>query len=141
LSFYLDASAIVPNLVEEAGSEAVRAFVARCEPDVVVSALATLETSSALSRLARMGSITTDGAISRLIRFDAWRAPYSVSPPFGAAEFELADALVRRFELGLRGPDALHLAACLRGGHTLATLDRRLADAAAALGVATTVPT
>jgi predicted nucleic acid-binding protein len=140
LSFYLDASVVVPNLVEEAGSEIVRAFIAQREPDLVVSALVALETSSALSRLARMGLIATDTAHRSLMRFDTWRAPYAGSHVFGPADFELADACVRRFELGLRGPDALHAAMCLRLGHTLVTLDRRLTVAASGLGVETATP-
>jgi predicted nucleic acid-binding protein len=42
---------------------------------------------------------------------------------------------VRRFELMLRAPDALHAAACKRAGHRLVTLDKRLAAAAKDLGV------
>ncbi len=39
--------------------------------------------------------------------------------------------------MGLRAGDALHLAICANQGATLCTLDRRLIDAATALGVAT----
>ena len=44
-----------------------------------------------------------------------------------------------RHELGLRVGDALHLAVCADHGATLCTLDRRLAEAAPALGVRTTL--
>ena len=40
------------------------------------------------------------------------------------------------FDLGLRAPDALHAAICRRTGDRMVTLDRRLAAAAATLGVA-----
>jgi predicted nucleic acid-binding protein len=43
---------------------------------------------------------------------------------------------VRRFALGLRTPDALHLAICRRLDLPLLTFDRRQAAAAAALGIA-----
>ena len=51
-----------------------------------------------------------------------------------------AGALVRRFDLKLRAPDALHLAACERLAMTLVTLDRGLAASAAALTVPVIVP-
>ena len=43
---------------------------------------------------------------------------------------------VRRFDLALRAPDALHLAIARRLDATLVTLDRRLAAAAGELGIA-----
>lgn len=49
----------------------------------------------------------------------------------------LATVFVRRFDLKLRAPDALHAAACRRDDHLLVTLDKRLAAAALELGVRT----
>ena len=43
---------------------------------------------------------------------------------------------VRRFDLALRAPDALHLAVARRLDATLVTLDRRLTAAARELGIA-----
>ena len=57
-----------------------------------------------------------------------------------AADVRLADAYVRRFDLGLRTPDALHLAIARRLDATLVTLDPRLAIAARELGVAVEEP-
>jgi predicted nucleic acid-binding protein len=53
-----------------------------------------------------------------------------------AADARLVYVYVRRFDLGLRAPDALHLAITRRLDATLVTLDRRLAAAANQLGVA-----
>jgi uncharacterized protein len=53
----------------------------------------------------------------------------------------LANTYVRRFKLKLRAPDALHAAICRRLELQLATLDRRLAAAARALGINVVVPT
>lgn len=49
--------------------------------------------------------------------------------------FEIAAEFVTRQELGLRAGDALHLAIARDSGHTLATLDTRMASAAPLLGV------
>ncbi len=56
------------------------------------------------------------------------------------ATSERAGRLLERFELGLRAGDALHLAIAQRLGTPLVTLDRRLATAAAAVGLEVIVP-
>jgi uncharacterized protein len=53
-----------------------------------------------------------------------------------AVDVRLAGIYVRRFDLGLRAPDAVHIAIARRLDATLVTLDRRLAAAARELGVA-----
>ena len=57
------------------------------------------------------------------------------------SDIRLAAAYVRRFDLALRAPDALHLAVAGRLDVPLGTLDRRLATAARELGVAVEEPT
>jgi predicted nucleic acid-binding protein len=52
-----------------------------------------------------------------------------------AVDLRHATQFVRRFDLMLRAPDALHAAVCQRLGPTLVTFDQRLARAAAALGI------
>jgi hypothetical protein len=47
---------------------------------------------------------------------------------------------VRRFDLLLRAPDALHAAICRRLDLTLVTLDQRLAKAAREVGIEVNVP-
>ena len=50
-----------------------------------------------------------------------------------------AARITDQYRLGLRAGDALHLAICTDHGATLCTLDRRLGEAGAALGVKTMV--
>ncbi len=52
-----------------------------------------------------------------------------------SADMRVASTFVRRFELGLRAPDALHVAVCHRLGLPLFTFDERQAAAAERLGV------
>jgi hypothetical protein len=138
VTLYLDASVVVPTLIAEATSPEVdRFFLAPAEP-LMVGEFAAAETASAISRLVRMNLVTEVVATERLAKFDSWRSTSTSEFAFQPADFLLASMLVRRFELGLRAPDALHLAACRRGDHTLVTLDRRLAGAAEALGVRVT---
>ncbi len=138
MSLYLDASVVVPTLVQEGATAGVAAFLAAAVEPLIVSELAAIETASALSRLVRADKLASQDAATRLEEFDNWRADVSEEHDLAAADARLANAFVRRFELGLRAPDALHVAACRRGDHTLVTLDQRMAAAAEALGVRVT---
>ena len=85
----------------------------------------------------------SNGLDSPLSAFDANVGNFEMSPSTSIAtvaamapsDVEVADLYVRRFDLMLRMPDALHIAICRRERHVLATLDRRMAEAARALGV------
>ena len=135
MSAYLDASAILPILIEEPGSPLVDRFIAETDEALVVSEFAAAEVASALSRLVRTGLLDAADATARLADFDAWRASATVDLDLQASDIRLAHIFVRRFDLMLRAPDALHAAICRRGDLTLVTLDRRLATAAAELGI------
>lgn len=137
MSAYLDASVILPTLIEEAGSAAVDRFMDELDDDLIVSEFAAAEVASALSRLVRTGLLDSEDASRRLSDFDAWRAAAARDLDLQAADVRLANVFVRRFDLMLRAPDALHAAACRREDHLLVTLDKRLAAAALELGVRT----
>jgi predicted nucleic acid-binding protein len=140
MSLYLDASAIIPTVVEDRFTEAVAAFLVNRGEDLVISDFGAAEVASALSRLVRMGELTATEAAQRLADFDAWRAGETDNAEMDAHDCRLANTYVRRFDLKLRAPDALHAAICRRLGLQLATLDRRLAAAARELGIAVAVP-
>lgn len=135
MSIYLDASLVIPTLVKEDASDTVEAYL-KSRPDRVISDFAAAEVASGLSRLFRMGLLTAAAASARLADFEAWRAATSSPVEVHAADVRLAYAYIRRFDLMLRAPDALHLAIARRIDATLATFDRRLARAAGELGVA-----
>jgi predicted nucleic acid-binding protein len=140
LNFYLDASAILPIMIDEPESVAVNAFVRSCDGVLVVGDFAAAEVASAFSRLVRMGTLPVDKADARLRDFDAWRAAATESVDLQASDARLANMFVRRFDLKLRAPNALHAAICRRTGDALVTLDRHLARAATGLGVGVAVP-
>jgi hypothetical protein len=62
--------------------------------------------------------------------------PIDIQP----SDARLANTYVRRFDLLLRAPDALHAAICRRLDLTLVTLDQRLAKAAREVGIEVNVP-
>ncbi len=139
MTAYLDASAILPILIEEAASATVDRFVAQNTGPLVVSEFAAAEVASALSRLVLTGILQREDAAARLADFDVWRASATDDLDLKAADVRLANLFVRRFDLMLRAPDALHAAACRRADLVLVTLDKRLATAAEKLGVRTTL--
>src|SRR6266446_5559455 len=116
MSIYLDTSVLIPTLVEEPVSGAVEAYL-KTRPERLISDFAAAEVASGLSRLVRTSLLTA-------------AAPAELN----SADARLAYTYVRRFELMLRAPDALHLAIARRIDATLVTLDRRLARAARELG-------
>ena len=133
MSVYLDTSVLVPLFIQEAGTSAARAGVAA--QAVMVSEFAMTEFSAAVARRARMGEISAEQALAIFADCDAWVTRTTQVIPLEAHDVAAATALVRRLELGLRAPDALHLAICERLGATLFTFDAKMMAAAQALGI------
>ena len=139
MSLYLDASVVLPTLVPEAGSAKVDALLAGSTSIPWISEFAAAEVASTLSRLVRMHRLQARLADQRLREFDAWRAADAEMIDVESSDVRLAGVIVRRFDLMLRAPDALHLAICRRLEAQLVTMDRRLAAAGRDLGVAVTL--
>ena len=140
MSAYLDASVLMPTLVQEPGTAVIKAYLVGTRQELLISDFAAAEVASGLSRLARMNVLDAADASARLGDFEIWRAATSSSVDIHAADVRLAYAFVRRFDLMLRAPDALHLAIARRLDVTLITLDRRLVKAAGELGITVTTP-
>jgi predicted nucleic acid-binding protein len=140
LSGYLDASVLLAILLKEAASERVDRFLDAGESLFTVSEFAAAEVASGLSLRVRTGALTAKGAQDHLGKFDSWREISTAEIAIRDADLGLASLFVRRFELGLRAPDALHAAVCRRAGLALVTLDQRLARAGRLLGLEVLVP-
>jgi len=134
---YLDTSFIVPLYLREATSERVEAFL-RTEPpgSLVVSRWVKVEFASTLARNVRMKLQLARNARMLMQHFDEdTQATFQLYTP-SAADFTLAkELLLEAPMLGLRGADALHLAAAKTQRLHLYTLDQPLLRAAEALGV------
>ena len=135
MSAYLDTSVLLPRIVEEPASETVRQYLYSEERELLVSDFAAAELASALSRLVRMRLLEAVDAAARLDDFEVWRAATTSPIDLHTSDARLAYMFVRRFELMLRAPDAVHLAIARRLDATLVTLDRRLFNAARELGL------
>jgi predicted nucleic acid-binding protein len=132
LTLYLDASALIPLFITE--SRTVDAESALRGRVPVVSDLAIAEFSAGIARRLRMRDIDEADALTVFANFDAWVA--SARRETVTAE-DLLDAitLVRRFDLGLRTPDALNLAIAKRCNASVLTFDDQMARAAQSLGL------
>lgn len=138
---YLDASAAVPFYVKEAASPAVeRWFRAQPVGAVALSGWTLAEFTSALGARVRMGSVSPDTARRVVAAFRDLADRSLIMVPVDPADFARASDLMLRFELGLRAGDALHVAVAQNAGASLVTLDKRLAAAAAQLGLAVEQP-
>lgn len=134
MTVYLDAAVVVPLLLHEQDEDSIVEWL-DSTPTLMLSDLAAGEVAAAVHRAVRDGRMPADRLASSLGDFDGWRASDCSPVSHVSQDIRIAADLVRRFELALRMPDAIHLATCSRLGLTLATRDRRILRAALALGI------
>jgi predicted nucleic acid-binding protein len=134
---YLDASALVKRYVAEAGSVQVNALIAG-STIVGTATVSRAEVSSALSKAVRMRLLSREEASSALQVFNSeWENLVRLQ----LTEVMIARAANLAWEYGLRGYDAVHLAAALFWQDvlgepvTLASYDRQLWEAAKVSGL------
>lgn len=136
MTCYIDTSALVPLLVLEPQTEAVMAWFARQAPGaVLISDWTHTEIASALALKLRTGHLTLDLRADALA---AWKQLHTSSLPTLAIipeHFDAAASFASQHLLGLRAPDALHVAIAASAGARLLTLDQTMANAALQLGV------
>lgn len=129
---FWDSSAIVPLLVGEATSEAMRG-IAEEDPVMLVWWATEVECVSAIARLERDGDLASEATRGALERLDGLAEGWNEVQPLEAAR-RTARRLLRVHSL--RAADALQLAAALIAaeGHAasleIVTLDDRLIEAA-----------
>lgn len=131
---YLDTSVMVAAIGGEHWSVDVAGWITEHSADCVVSAWACTEYSSVVSRRVRVGQFDAAQQDVALRAFD------TLTMSFGRvdirdSDFETASAFVDRADLGLRAPDALHLAVARRHDCTVITLDQGMSEAARALDI------
>lgn len=135
MTLYLDASAVAALVLEEPSASAVRENVEGYRGPVLFSDFGAAEVCSAVYLRLRMPQGTLAAAEFQLSVFDELRGSAWTELEVTRSDVRAAEALVRRFHLKLRAPDAIHAAVCLRLGAKLLTRHKRLAEAAAALRI------
>ncbi len=132
---YLDTSVIVALLIEDRLAERASVFLSRHEPIIFISDFAAAEFSATLGRRVRMRELTKIAVKAAISNFDSWRSDETQIVALTAGDVVAADGFLRRLDLTLLAPDALHIAICQRIGATLATFDEKMAASARVLGV------
>jgi uncharacterized protein len=129
---FWDSSAIVPLLVAEANTDAVRE-IAEDDPVMLVWWATQVECISAIARLEREGDLTTEATQDALDRLDALVEGWNEVQPVDAAR-RTARRLLRVHDLRAAGALQLAGAVVASEGHAasleIVTLDHRLAEAA-----------
>jgi hypothetical protein len=135
---YLDTSLLVAALTNEPETARMQGWLGQ-QPggELAISDWVTTEFSSALSVKLRTRQIEPVHRADALAMFTRLAMESFTVVPVLRLQFRTAARFVEQHALGLRAGDALHLAICADHGATLCTLDRRLSDAASALGLKT----
>lgn len=134
---YLDTSVLVCAYTTEPKTAGIQAWLSQQPPaELAISDWVAAEFSAALSLKLRTGHLDQETRADALALFARFCADTATILPVAALHFRLAARFADQHALGLRAPDALHLAICADQGVTIATLDRQMSDAAAVLGIA-----
>ena len=133
---YLDTSFIAPYYLNEATSSAVSEALQRFNPgQLVLSSWTRTEFASLLARLVRMNELPHPLALEVMRTFEEdMRVSFAVAEPVKTDFAEASRLLLQDPSLGLRSPDALHLAVAANRSLTVYTLDKTFVRAASALG-------
>jgi uncharacterized protein len=134
-----DASVLVPLIVPEANSEDIVSAI-RALGTAIVSDFAFGEVCSAVSIKVQRREIASDEGSRIISEFEMWAERYAQRAATESGDVAMAARFVRRFELGLRMPDALYLALAVRLAVPIVTLDHRQAIGAKALGIPLIIP-
>jgi predicted nucleic acid-binding protein len=134
----LDTSVLVAAFTKDAQSERAEHWLDRAAP-FLVSDWAAAEFSSAIRTKVRQGYLEAPFVQEVETFFDAWSRRQGGHRPVISTDHVVARLLVSR-HVGLRAPDALHLAIALRLGAVMATFDRQQEGVALAEGLEIFVP-
>jgi hypothetical protein len=136
LSFYLDASALVAMFTDDPFSARVDLFLENNQSKLIVSDFAGAELASTVARHFRNKQIAVAMARNIFAKFDTWAAEATERAETTTEDVALAETMLRRLDLNLRAPDAIHIALSQRLGATLVTFDEKMAASARTLQLA-----
>jgi uncharacterized protein len=139
-SLYLDTSVIVALLTDDLLHTRADRFFRDDRSISVISDFASAEFTAVIARRVRVGTIAADQARTGFSLLDAWGARSAVRVEICAADVAIAETFLRRLDLVLQAPDAIHIAIAQRIGATLVTFDRQMEAGARALGMAIATP-
>lgn len=138
MTLYLDTSVIVSALTIEPETAATQRWLTAVKDEALaISIWVRTEFASALAIKLRTGAITIPQRDDAALSFGAFLADQVELIAIAEEDFEQAERIVSQPAIILRCGDALHVAIARRARATLVTKDRRMYEAAQALGCAT----
>jgi hypothetical protein len=132
---YLDANVIVGLILADALAARIDEALRRNVVPLVTSDLALAEVGAVIARRVRTRALSRSGGQEAFDDLDVWVADVPQVEALIAEDLAAATLLVRRLDLALRVPDALHLVFARRLSATLLTFDDQLTAAARTLDV------
>ncbi len=132
---YLDASVLVALLIHDALTARARAFLQTESLVLFVSDYAETEVASVIARRVRTRELTATEAKTAFDSLDHWTRTFTQRIETAPTDIAAAGAFIRRLDLTLRAPDAIHIAIAQRFGIEIATFDLGMASSATTLGV------
>lgn len=137
MAILLDTS-LPGGLFVEADAFAARAaaFFTETNETLIVTDFIAAGFASVIARLTRTGDLREAEAQAIFDGFDTWLARHALEEDVIRLDIRRAAAMIRRLDLTLRAPDAIHLTTARGLGASVATFDNRRRDNALALGLA-----
>jgi hypothetical protein len=135
LSTYLDASVVVALFTDDVFADMDAARVSRANHPIVVSDFGVAEFASGLGLRVRRAALSPASARRACDLLDHRLSASCDVVSLAPQDIALATAWLRRFDLTLRAPDAIHLAIAARLAAPVATFDAGMEVAARTLGV------
>lgn len=132
---YLDVNVMVPLFAVDTLTDRAKKALRSLHDDLIVSDFAIAEFSSVIARRVRTRDLRPDEARAAFSNFDTWCARHVTWVKLESIDIVGATALMRRLDLSVRTPDALHIAIMQRIGCPLLTFDGTTASVARALGI------
>ena len=139
MTLYFDSSAIVSLFLDEPRADAVTDLIAGTSETILSSDLLVGEFGAAIATAVRTQRLPANAGERVYEMFDAWIIGATVHVPIDPDALRTAGAWVRRHDLALLFPDAVHIALSKAAGARLITGDRQQANAATVLNVQVTL--
>ena len=140
MSCYLDTSVLVPLFLLDPFNGQAEAFLRENREEMVISDFGIAEFCSVVARRVRSRDLTGPEGQQAFLHFDQWMSRSARRADTTSEDVRTAEAILRRLDLDLRAPDAIHVVGAQRLGATLVTFDRQMAASARALGTAVETP-
>jgi uncharacterized protein len=133
---YLDSSLVVAAITAETDTARVQQWLrSQDETRLCVSGWVATEVAGALAFKLRTGQIDASERRAALSGWESMRRSLFATEAITSDAFQKAAELFDDPLMKLRSGDALHIAIAQIGGHSLATLDKAMVEAAASIGI------